>query len=132
LDTTRRSYYDVLDLQTIPEYDLAIIRVRAQVGFAAEVPRVATPTPGESVWLWGHPADGFWIQATGSVLDANAQRITITCAECAHGDSGSGVFDAQGRLLGILTKGWIAPDGTVRFLEVEPLSVLSQTLVSQH
>jgi S1-C subfamily serine protease len=140
LDTTRRSYYDVLDLRTLPDYDLAIIRVRAQAGFTADAPRMASPATGEAVWLWGHPGDGFWLAASGSVLDASAQlrgevgnpRITIACAECAHGDSGSGVFDAQGRLLGILTKGWIAPDGSVRFLEVEPVSVLNQTLVSQH
>lgn len=140
LDTTRSAYYDVLDLRTLPDYDLAIIRVRAQAGFTADAPRSAEPTIGEAVYLWGHPDDGFWRVASGSVLDTSAQlrgeigspRITIACADCAHGDSGSGVFDAQGRLLGVLTKGWIAADGTVAYLEVEPVSVLTQTLVSQH
>ncbi len=136
LDVTRRAYYDVLDVRTFPEYDLAFIRVRAQTDFPISPVEIAQAKPGESVWLWGHPADGFWRLASGSVKQTDAHiaglsgasRITIDCETCAHGDSGSGVFDEQGRLLGILTRAWRTAGAPVLFLEVEPASIISQEI----
>ena len=135
LDTTRRAYYEVLHVRLLLEYDLAFIRVRAQPGYAAAPPAIAVPQPGEPVMLWGHPAQSFWRLASGSVVQPAAQlpgedgspRITIVCPNCEHGDSGSGVFDGDGRLIGILTQAWRqARDGPVRFIEVEPASLISQ------
>jgi S1-C subfamily serine protease len=136
LDTSRQSYYDVIDMHALADYDLAFIRVRAQSSFSVQPPAIATPVPGQPVWVWGHTGNGFWEVATGTVLDTQAHlpgeagspRITITCKACAPGDSGSGVFDAQGRLLGILTKGWVARDGTVAFIEVEPAALILEGL----
>ena len=136
LDQSRNAYYDVIDVRTRAEYDLALVRVRAQPSFDVTPVQMGTATPDERVWLWGHPS-GFWVMATGLVLEPRtsipgvdgAPRMTIRCASCARGDSGSGVFDAGGALLGILTRAWRdGSGGPVRFLEVEPAALIIQQL----
>ncbi|HKU68053.1 MAG TPA: serine protease [Candidatus Baltobacteraceae bacterium] len=137
LDQSRTSYYEVLGVQTVPDYDLALVRVRAHADFDVAPPAPALPENGEPVWIWGHTGTGFWRLATGTVRDAVAQipgtsggsRITIECETCSHGDSGSGVFDAQGRLLGILTRAWsMKGGGPVLFIEVEPTALVSDAI----
>lgn len=138
LDVSRDAYYDVLNVQTIDDYDLALIRVRSHPGFAITAADVATPVAGERVFVWGHTIDGLWQLATGSVQQTNAQipgangvaRIAIECAQCAHGDSGAGVFDERGRLLGVLTRAWKKSGGPVLFIEVEPAALISQQVLA--
>lgn len=139
LDVTRRAYYDVLDERVLGDYDLALIRVRAQDTSPIAPAPFAQPVTGEPVWVWGHTGEGFWEIATGSIRDTAARvpgadgtpRIAIDCPACAHGDSGSGVFDAQGRLVGILTRAWSAKSGgPVLFIEVEPATLISQALLA--
>lgn len=129
LDTSRQGYYAVVEVRRLPEFDLALVRVRAQPQSPRPV-AMATAAPGDKVWVWGHPDGGFWSLATGVVtaVDAklpsrnDAPRITIACDACAHGDSGSGVFNAKGELLGILTASWRLRGGPVMFLEVQPVA----------
>ena len=136
LDVSRRAYYDVVGIKVLSEYDLALVRVRAQVHFSVAPVPIAKAAPDEPVWLWGHPPDTFWVVAKGSVIDAQAQipgrsgspRITIACESCAHGDSGAGVFDALGRLLGILTHKWSNAEGTIAFYELAPATIITQEL----
>jgi len=138
LDITRQAYYEILGTRVLHEYDIALIRVRAQMHFHISPVIIAEAESNEPVWVWGHPPDAFWVVATGSVIDTHAQipgregipRITIACATCTHGDSGSGVFDARGRLLGILTHGWTDATGSPLFLEVEPATLLQQELLA--
>lgn len=139
LDVTRRIYYRVLDVQTLPDYDLAFIQVIASDQFAVVPAQIASPVTGEPVAVWGNTGDGFWVLAGGSVLQTSARipgvfgspRITISCQTCTFGDSGSGVFDAQGRLLGILTRAWRKKNGPVLFIEVEPASLIRQELLAR-
>jgi S1-C subfamily serine protease len=134
LDTTRRDYYQVLGVDTFSDYDLALIRVRAQPANDVQPVQMAEPSAGETVAVWGNTGDGFWELATGAVVATGAQmpgefgspRIVISCAQCSFGDSGSGVFDAQGRLLGILTKGWRRANGASLGIEVEPAALVLQ------
>lgn len=139
LDASRQAYYHVLDVRMLGDYDLALVRVRAQKRFSVAPVAYAQPIAGEPVWIWGHTGNGFWELASGSVRETDVQipgvfgspRITIACAACAHGDSGSGVFDAQGRLLGILTRAWSNKNGgPVLFIEVEPAMLISQEVQS--
>lgn len=139
LDVTRRIYYHVLDVQALPDYDLAFIQVRASDQFAVVPAQIASPVAGEPVAIWGNTGDGFWVPAAGNVLRTSAQipgefgtpRITITCQSCTFGDSGSGVFNAQGRLLGILTRAWRKKNGPVLYIEVEPASLIAQELLAR-
>jgi S1-C subfamily serine protease len=135
LDLSRHAYYAVLDVRTYPDYDLAFIRVRAQAAFPVTPVPTAPAQNGEPVFVWGNPASAFWALASGSVLDTSAHlpglfgspRITISCDECAPGDSGAGVFDKQGRLIGILTHAWNkVGGGPVLFLELEPSALIAQ------
>jgi S1-C subfamily serine protease len=139
LDASRSAFYDVLNVQVIADYDLALIRVRAHADFPIAPAAIAPAVNGERVFVWGHTSEGLWQLATGSVQQTNAQipgafdgpRITIACAQCSHGDSGSGVFDEQGRLLGILTRAWSKKGGgPVLFIEVEPAELISQQVLA--
>lgn len=139
LDTSRQSLYDVIDEQLLSDYDLALIRVRAQRAFPVVPVSFAQAAPGEPVFIWGHTGEGFWELASGSVRETNARipgvsgspRMTIECASCSHGDSGSGVFDAQGHLLGILTRAWSkSSGGPVLFIEVEPAALITQEVLA--
>ena len=136
LDTSRRAYYEVVDVRLVPKYDLAFVRVRAQKNSPPDAALFGKAAPGEAVWIWGNPEQAFWELATGTVQNASASlpddagvpRITIACERCSHGDSGSGVFNAAGRLGGILTAGWQKPGGPIEFFEVQPIAIVEQEL----
>ena len=133
LDASRAAYYDVLGMRVLPDYDLALVRVRAQSGFPVSPAAFAPATAGEHVWIWGNDAAGSL--ASGTVRETRAHvpdafgsaRLTIVCNACADGDAGAGVFDERGRLLGIITKKWAhAPDALALFIEVEPSALIAQ------
>lgn len=136
LDLSQRSFYQVIDVRTIAGYDLALIRIRAQSGFRVEPAGLATPVPGEAVWVWGNPGNSFWTLSPGTIQAVDASlpgqstghRITMTCATCSFGDSGAGVFSPDGKLIGILTAGWRAQRGPVLFIEVQPIMPIAREL----
>jgi S1-C subfamily serine protease len=139
LDDSRTAFYEVLATQVLPDYDLALVRVRAHDQFFVTPATLAQPVAGEQVRIWGHADQSFWSLALGTVRETNAQipgtsggsRITIECAACDHGDSGSGVFDAQGRLIGIVTRAWRKKSGgPVLFIEVEPAAIVAREVLA--
>lgn len=138
LDTSRHQYYQVIDVRDVPGYDLALIRVRAQAAFPVQPPEFGSASPGEPIWVWGNPGQSFWELSRGVVTDPNTQipgppkpaRIAIDCASCSFGDSGSGVFAADGKLLGILSSGWRDRNGRTLFIEVEPIAPISQAMTA--
>jgi len=75
--------------------------------------------PGDAILIWGETAGSADIKA-GSVVAAGwappgavtAPLLRIECASCRRGDSGGGIFDMEGRLLGILVARYARPDGT--------------------
>jgi S1-C subfamily serine protease len=134
LDVTRLQYYRVLDVRTLPEYDLAFIRVRSYKEFTVPPVQFADAMSGEIVTVWGHPGTSFWQSAAGVVTNAHrfvqgesgSARATLSCDACGPGDAGAGVFDERGRLVGILTAPLRKADGTIDFLEVEPAALIAQ------
>ncbi|HEV3153265.1 MAG TPA: serine protease [Candidatus Baltobacteraceae bacterium] len=136
LDESRQDYYHVLGVSVVPGYDLALVQVRAQDAFPVEPVEFGTAAAGEPVWLWGNPGNQFWQFTTGSVLASDAQlpgagiarHITIDCAACTYGDSGSGVFSQDGKLVGILSSGWQDKAGHLLFVQVEPVTPLEGAL----
>src|SRR5579862_2857960 len=113
LDSSRRAFYQVLDVHVVQGYDLALIRVVAQPGFPVQPAQFAAAQPGEAIWVWGNPGGTFWTLSSGTVQSASAQigsdplpRVTIDCPSCTFGDSGGGVFSPDGKLIGILSSGW--------------------------
>jgi S1-C subfamily serine protease len=138
LDTTRRSYYDVVGIRVLPAHDLALVRVEAQLQSPPDQATFAKPLAGEPVWVWGNPGDSFWSISTGRVVSTSphlphkdgAARFTIACDACSFGDSGSGVFNSRGQLLGVLTSGWNEPNGRVLFEEVQSVSAFEDAIAT--
>lgn len=49
LDASRQAFYDVLDVQLLDDYDLGLVRVRAQNAFPVAPASFAPALPGEPV-----------------------------------------------------------------------------------
>ena len=134
LDESRLGYYDVLDVRVLREYDLAFVHVRAHANFPVAPVQFADAVPHELVEVWGHPGSAFWQSSTGVVTnprhlipgESGLPRAALQCDACGPGDAGAGVFDQQGRLVGILTSPRRSPDGQLLFLEVEPSALIAQ------
>lgn len=90
--------------------DLALIEV-SDVGSHKAASVASSPIkPGESFVLVGLSYDVNWAVANGFVMASkhyvqyigfHGYDIPIACMGCDEGDSGAGVFDADGRLAGI-------------------------------
>ena len=85
--------------------------------------------PGEPVVVWGEDTNGPRpVRATlvtahmAALGDAEApELVDVDCAECRPGDSGAGVFDADGNLVAILTARYHTPDGRTVAVVAEPI-----------
>jgi hypothetical protein len=97
-------------LALIPNHDVAVIEATVDASitskFRAALP--AMPTGHEPVHLWGGRGSGIAYKAAsvtetgGALPDGPAKgRFEVACNACAIGDSGSGVFDGRGNLVGI-------------------------------
>ena len=65
-----------------------------------------TPAPGEKVWQCGYGVGCRWLVREGQVGPARIvapERIHLANIVIASGDSGAGVFDAEGALVGVVT-----------------------------
>lgn len=107
--------------------DFAFITARVMDGRIFPVATFGSPVEGRVVFLYGHPAGKWWEFAEGSVLhkmahvplsSTKAPSFSIDCPTCDHGDSGAGVFDAEGHLLGVITSAWMDAHGNKLFIQV--------------
>ncbi|MBD5606189.1 MAG: trypsin-like peptidase domain-containing protein [Candidatus Eremiobacteraeota bacterium] len=91
----------------VPGEDVAIIEATVDPDVAAglHVAPVAAPRAHESVRVWGSGEafeSGSVIETGGPMPDgAAAGRYALACSSCRRGDSGGGVFDENGDLVGI-------------------------------
>jgi hypothetical protein len=130
--------------ETADEATLFIATDDARV--RATPPAVASrtvPALGTTLTIVGHPTSAFrgpnegrWtvtygrMGETGPNPETGAMQYEVYCARCGPGDSGSGVFDAQGRLIGMVygvteiefVAGGRLPDG--QYADVIPTSAL--------
>jgi hypothetical protein len=85
------------------------------LGTAVAVPARAVPAMGTALTIVGHPTsalraanEGRWSVTYGRMgelaqnPETGARQYEVYCARCGPGDSGSGVFDAGGRLVGMV------------------------------
>jgi len=124
------------------ELGLTVDSARARLVPPAVAARTV-PALGSLVQIIGHPIaalrgplEGRWTVTFGrmgeTVLDpqSGAPQYEVYCSRCGPGDSGSGVFDADGRLLGIVygvteienVANGRLPDG--RYADVIPVGAL--------
>jgi hypothetical protein len=113
-------------LSLIPGHDLAVIEADVAPALAATL-RPATigrPRTAEAVHVWGSGFGGPALEsgAVASMPDelpdgpANG-RYGLSCDTCHQGDSGGGVFDAQGELIGVYVGFWSLDSGKLGVVE---------------
>lgn len=118
-------------VRTWSDHDLALVEADVDpMHFGSIQPaHVAAPSPpGASIYILGSGDTFDAALLPGSIDELNPAlpdgpangRFTIVCAKCAHGDSGSGIFDENGMLIGILSSAWVTPSGQVVMLVAEP------------
>ena len=92
------------------ETDLALIKIKA-TGLRVAIPQMASPVMGEAVVAMGNPLGNIGTSASfGIVSRAECEIVfdgiahTLMKLDCAvnPGNSGGGVFDMEGHLLGIV------------------------------
>lgn len=97
-------------LSSMPDRDLAVVEADVPAALAPSLHAaiVAAPRAQDAVHVWGSGLNGpaFEPGAVGSVgadlPDGAAHgRYALACNLCHEGDSGGGVFDTQGRLVGV-------------------------------
>jgi Trypsin-like peptidase domain len=107
------------------------------------VPSRSVPVMGSTLTIVGHPVsalrgpnEGRWTVTYGRMgetaanPETNATQYEVYCSRCGPGDSGSGVFDGEGRLVGIVfgvtqienVAGGRLPDGL--YADVIPVAAL--------
>ncbi len=108
-------------------HDLAVIDAHVDSETAANL-RVAPIAPArsnESVHVWGSGVGGPAFEAAsvstvgGALPDGPARgRIGIDCSSCHQGDSGGGVFDDAGNLIGVYVGFFTLDSGRVSVVEI--------------
>ena len=94
----------------VPDRDLALVTADVDASYAASlhVAHVSAPADNAPVHVWGSGISGpafepAAVNKVGAVLPDGAirDRYTLNCDLCHQGDSGAGVFDARGNLVGV-------------------------------
>jgi S1-C subfamily serine protease len=109
-------------VRTFANRDLALVDVadprldtrRVQAAIAAD----STPD-GTELYVWGENETGLRVEDARLVSAAYeppgeataVPLVSIACDMCTHGDSGGGIFDTEGKLVGILTARYHTRDG---------------------
>jgi S1-C subfamily serine protease len=84
-----------------PDVDLALVAVDADLGAAPVA--AATPAPGTGVWMWGYGGgpDVPPMKAGSVVVNRFVEPTMTATLTAVSGDSGAGVFDTRGHLVGV-------------------------------
>jgi S1-C subfamily serine protease len=127
---------DAKIVSMVPGRDLAIASADVDPAYAASlhVATIGRPASNLPVHVWGSGLNGPAFE-TGSIKSVGAPlpdgapgaRYALDCALCHQGDSGAGVFDAHGQLVGIYIGFFVMDSGRLSIAE-EPLD--SKTLAA--
>ncbi|HEU4408099.1 MAG TPA: serine protease [Polyangiaceae bacterium] len=87
--------------------DYAILRLEGSPGatFGTAVVHTADPSRNDPITIIGHPQGEPKQIEAGTVARVSGSRITYGDLDTLGGNSGSGILDAQGRLVGVHTNG---------------------------
>jgi len=113
-------------LSVIPGHDLAVIEADVDPSFAATLhaATIGRPHRDQPVHIWGSGYGGPALEA-GAVAamgpdlpDGPARgRFGVACNTCHEGDSGGGIFDASGNLVGVYVGYWTLDSGKLGVAE---------------
>lgn len=127
--TANGQVLNAMTITRLPGFDLAIITTSSYFGPVRRA-KIGSPALGTPIHVWGHRLAHPFIESAGSISDldpvlpegpANG-RFAIDCPSCDHGDSGAGVFDSAGRLVGILEGARVDQAGNIAFVQCEPIA----------
>jgi serine protease Do len=112
--------YPARVVSEFPKHDLAVIEAEVDPILAGTLhpAPVAVPRSHEPVHIWGSGVNGPALE-TASIAAVGAQlpdgppngRYALGCSKCHEGDSGGGVFDAQGELVGVYVGFFVMDSG---------------------
>lgn len=94
----------------VPDRDLALVTAEVDATYASSlhVAHVSAPRTNSAVHVWGSGISGpayepAAVLQVGAILPDGAirNRYTVNCDLCHAGDSGAGVFDTNGNLVGV-------------------------------
>ena len=114
-------------IATVPGQDLAVIEADVTEASAAVLrpASIARPQTAEPVHVWGSGNDGpayetATVSNVGSDLPDGAPhgRYALGCALCHQGDSGAGIFNARGELVGVYIGFFEVKSGRVSVAEL--------------
>jgi S1-C subfamily serine protease len=114
-------------IATVPGQDLALIEADVTEASAAVLrpAPIARPQSAEPVHVWGSGNDGpayetATVSNVGSDLPDGAPhgRYALGCALCHQGDSGAGIFNARGELVGVYIGYFDVKSGRVSVAEL--------------
>lgn len=123
---------NILTMTLVANHDLATIQVELPgPGRPLAVAQITDRFDRtNNLTVLGHPDKVVYVFTSATFLDADPDlpstgygQFTLRCAACTHGDSGGGVFDVDGRLVGIVsaaTKG--ANGGPSGIVVAEPIA----------
>jgi len=118
-----------------PKRDIAVIEAAVDPAVASTLhaAAVAAPHSSEPVHIWGSGVNGpaeelAAVSTVGAAMpDGPANgRFALGCDTCHQGDSGGGVFNARGELVGVFVGYFIMETGShVSVAELAPAEALS-------
>jgi len=126
----------------VPERDLAIVDADATPFEAAELRPVAVAPPASNtaVHVWGSGLNGPALEMgaiarVGATMPDGTEpagRFALACRTCHRGDSGAGVYDARGRLVGVYVGYFTLATGErVQIAEAPPAIAATVTVAAR-
>ena len=109
-DSEDRTYEAAL-IASSEKMDLALLKIDAQGLTAAVLGDSDSYSPGDQIYVVGNPLGNFVLSVSQGIIsgvdrqaniDGNVMRLTQVDAAVNPGNSGGGLFDSQGRLIGIV------------------------------
>lgn len=109
-DSENRTYQAVL-IAASEKTDLALIKIDAQGLTPAELGDSDSYGPGDMIYVVGNPLGNFVLSVSQGIIsgmdrtvniNGNVMSLTQVDAAVNPGNSGGGLFDSQGRLIGVV------------------------------
>jgi S1-C subfamily serine protease len=127
--TSSRELLDVFSVTQIKGLDIALARTSRPRGWIVVASTAALSSAGSPISVVGFRPSSYWTESTGNIVDvtlppSGAGEFAFVC-DCSNGDSGGGVWNADGRLTGILTGHYSTFDGSSKVYVAEPINVLN-------
>ncbi len=125
--------------QLIEGHDLAILTTSMPHGIFHAATLGSPDLTAGALHVWGHAGGALYTLSAATIQDLapkisdnpHSGEFAIHCDTCTVGDSGSGVFDADGHLVGIVTGAIIAESGAVLMTVAESVSPLLTIIAPQ-